>query len=228
MSRTRNICATSLRAQQDFGADRRETAAQERSERRCVPRGHLCPNCNTGFDESKPVGDQSSAGTRLGAVEALDGQLESIDQTPPDRDNTPGVGVHSNIATVLSRAHHTTVIVVTDGLGEVTVADAPSDEHGVVRTDPSVRARQPPQEIRLRCTTEPVRTAGDDIARRAVGENDGVAGELDDRVMITGDRHQHVDPAVDGRESSCSGLGEDLVHGMHSARTVRSRSCAST
>ncbi len=102
--------------------------------------------------------------------------------------------------------------------GQSPSAGSPCDQHGVVRSDPAVRSGEPPQHIWLRCPTESIGTPRHHIALHAVREYEGVPGEFDDRMMITGHRYEHLDRPVDRREPPFGGVDQDAVKFVHSVR----------
>ncbi len=101
---------------------------------------------------------------------------------------------------------------------ESAAAHPPCNQHDVVRADPAIRACQPAQHVRMRGATEAIGAADEQLVCRAVGEHHGVTRELDDGVMVTLQRGEHVDQPVSRREAPLGGGEQCFEQWMHRRR----------
>jgi len=166
--------------------------------------------------------DQSPARTNRRRAGHLHRHLEAVDEAPPDRDESVGVAEHPDPAPVRERPPHAWMVVEIPPLRQYSSAGAPSDQDGVMGADPPAVADEPTQDVGMRGAPEPVHLSCEHLVRRPVGQHDRPTRELDDRMdgrmMVTGERCEHLDPTVDRRESARCGVEQHPVKWVHGDR----------
>lgn len=131
--------------QQGLRADRHETAAQEGSERRRVTRSDLSEHDATGRNKCERFVDQSPTCAGRLVTECFDRHLQSTDQPTTDDDEPGAVAVDVDVTPMRSRSHHSGMAIEVSPCSQSASSDAASDQDGVVRSDPAIRANEPPE-----------------------------------------------------------------------------------
>lgn len=211
-------CHFTLRSKQCLCPDRDETAAQEGSQRRRVAWRDLRKRRLAPWDQCQCLFDQTPTGTSASSAERLDRHLQTTDEPTPDRDESCVVTMDTDVSSVRPRSHHSGMILQIRSLTQAPPTDTSSHQHGVVTSDPTVRSDEPPEYIGLRCPTESIGALREHMLTFEIGEHDAVPRELDNRMMITRHRGEHLDRPVDLGESPLGSVEEDAVEFVHAVR----------
>lgn len=201
--------------EKDLSADRREAAAQERSQRRCIARSHLREHRVASQNQLQRFADQTPPGAGRSGAEHLDRHLEAVDQPATDGDQSGVVSVHTDIASMGSRPHHPGMVVEIGTFGQTSSADAVGEQHRIERSDQAARPSEPTQQVGLRRTPETVGSTGRHLAGVTVGEDERMAGELDHGVMVARHRLDDLDSPVDIREPPLGGVEQGAMKWVH-------------